>query len=125
MPASADSGVRREYSSPNEGHVVEVNIDARKHEIEMVTRSIRPIRPVLVGVANADHDPTGIGMDHGVISPSQVSARIEPNVAVHDDKDIIMIRTREPVGECDGCGIGSLDLDHPAGIDGEVNRLLR
>ena len=102
MPPSDDSGFRHEHSSPNEGRLIEVNIDARKHEIEVVTRSIRPIRPVLVGVANADHDPTAIGMDHRVIGPSQLSTRIESDVAVHDDKDIIMIRTREPVGERDG-----------------------
>lgn len=125
MPTSADSGFWRECSSPNKGHVVEVNIDARKHEIEVVARAMRSIWPVLVRISNADHDPTSKGMDHRVIGPGQVGTRIETDVAVHDDKDVIMIRTREPVGECDGRGMGSLNLDHAAGIDKEVNRLIR
>src|SRR5215203_3002345 len=109
MPPSDDSGFRHEHSSPNEGRLIEVNIDARKHEIEVVARATGALWPVLIGVSNADHDSTGIGVNHRVISPSQVSTRIESDVAVHDDKDIIMIRTREPVGERDGRGMSSLN----------------
>src|SRR5215204_3154706 len=125
MPPSDDSGFRHEHSSPNEGRLIEVNIDARKHEIEVVARATGALWPVLVGISNADHGSTAVGMDNRVIGPSQVSTRIESDVAVHDDKDIFMICTREPVGERDCCGMGSLNLDHPAGIDSEMSRLIR
>ena len=114
--------VRHERTCSDEGRLIEVDIDTGKHEVEVVAGAVGSFRPVLVRVAEADHDPASEGMNHRVIRPGQVSARIEADVAVHDDKDVIMIRAREPVRERYACGMVALDVNHAASLDREGNR---